>query len=74
MGPRILLKALKFDMMCKRRMVPKWVNYDAGGTAGVAASLDAGSAWQDCVMLLSLEKYMFCVMMAALDLCSCLLV
>ena len=32
-GARILLKAVKFDMMCKRRMVPKWVNFDSESMA-----------------------------------------
>ena len=43
MGPRILLKAVKFDMMCNRRLVPKWVNFDAGGKAAAGATrVDAG--------------------------------
>jgi hypothetical protein len=43
MGPRILLKAVKFDMMCNRRLVPKWVNFDAGGGAAAGATpVDAG--------------------------------
>jgi hypothetical protein len=35
-GPRIMLKAVRFDMMCSRRLVPKWVNFepkDAGQAA-----------------------------------------
>ena len=48
LGPRILLNAVKFDMMCNRRKVPKWVNFEskevpesgAGGTAASAAAAD----------------------------------
>jgi hypothetical protein len=32
-GARILLKAVKFDMMCNRRTVPKWVNFDSKNAA-----------------------------------------
>jgi hypothetical protein len=51
-GPRILLKAVKFDMMCRRRMVPKWVNYEAAGAADSVARVDAGNGWRCCGMQL----------------------
>lgn len=56
-GPRVLLKAVKFDMMCKRRLVPKWVNYEAGGAASDATRVDAGnptpSSMRECVLNLA---------------------
>jgi hypothetical protein len=33
-GPRILLKAVKFDMLCSRRLVPKWVRFSSDDAAG----------------------------------------
>ena len=41
--------------MCKRRLVPKWVNYDAGGASSDATRLDAGNARQQVIQLLSDE-------------------
>ena len=40
-GPRILLKAVKYDMMCNRRLVPKWVNHQSSESA---QGLDGGDA------------------------------
>ena len=41
-GPRILLKAVKYDMMCNRRLVPKWVNHQSNEALGPAA-VDGGN-------------------------------
>lgn len=35
-GPRIMLKAVRFDMMCSRRLVPKWVNFEPKDTQQAA--------------------------------------
>lgn len=36
-GPRVMLKAVRFDMMCNRRLVPKWVNFEPKDTEQTAA-------------------------------------
>jgi hypothetical protein len=44
-GPRILLKAVKYDMMCNRRLVPKWVNHQSNEWA---QGVDGGNACSAC--------------------------
>jgi len=54
-GPRILLKADKFNMMRNRRLVPKWVTFAAPGAS--EAQMDVGNAtpssMKECVLNLA---------------------
>ena len=56
-GPRILLKAVRFDMMLNRRLVPKWVNFAAPGAPETSPQMDAGNAtpstMKECVLNLA---------------------